>query len=128
ELSEAEDRTVFANVFWTKVAATALANAAFHAFFERSEDRFGGETELDECGQGEFGHNWRTANNCHAVNWGRADLSDHIGHIANVVKPILFRNVNGLMNFHVIALMPGGNILLVHAKSRGARAVNDGEF
>ena len=52
-------------------------------------------------------------------------MFDHIRHIADVMIPGFLRDINCLMDFHVIALIPALDIVLVHAQAGTARAVNN---
>jgi hypothetical protein len=45
-----------------------------------------------------------------------------------MVQPVIFRYVNCLVDLHILVLVPGRNIMLVHAQARSASAINQSEF
>ena len=108
QLLEGEDRPVLANEFPADVAATAHADAAFHAVFKRHDDLVVRVAELVQNRLGKFYHDGRPANNGVGVSIGRRRFLFGNGrHETGVVFPVrVVGPIHGDVHVDVVALFP----------------------
>ena len=83
-----KDRSLLADIDRPHIAASAFADAAFHAVFECCVDVFFIKTKLLERDQGELDHDWRPADYGNTVVGRGGCLFEYGGHKTDTVFPV----------------------------------------